>query len=112
MPQLVGAAAFVMAEFRGIPYVQVAMYALIPAVLYFLAVFMAVHFEAKRTGLRGLPRADLPRLRTVLPEQGHLFLPLVVIDSVLLAGYSAQFSAPVRTAQVLVADGLPKATPP
>src|SRR3546814_8597314 len=53
MPPIMGAAAFVMAEFLGIPYLQVAMYALIPAVLYFLAVFMAVHFEAKRTGMRG-----------------------------------------------------------
>src|SRR3546814_16349309 len=84
MPPIMGAAAFVMAEFLGIPYLQVAMYALIPAVLYFLAVFMAVHFVAKRTGMRGLPRADLPRLRPVLREQGHLFLPLVVIVSVLL----------------------------
>src|SRR3546814_2552409 len=87
MPPIMGAAAFVMAEFLGIPYLQVAMYALIQAVLYFLAVFMAVHFEAKRTGMRGLPRADLPRLRTVLREQGHLFLPLGVIVSVLLAVY-------------------------
>src|SRR3546814_20009765 len=72
MPPIMGAAAFVMAEFLGIPYLQVAMYALIPAVLYFLAVFMAVHFEAKRTGMRGLPRADLPRLRTVLRPPGRL----------------------------------------
>src|SRR3546814_20932198 len=57
-PPRMGAAACVMAEFLGIPDLQVAMYALIPAVLYFLAVFMAVHFEAKRTGMRGLPRAD------------------------------------------------------
>src|SRR3546814_16941824 len=71
---------------------------------------MAVHFEAKRTGMRGLPRADLPRLRTVLREQGHLFLPLVVIVSVLLAGYSAPFSALVGTASVLVAAGLRKST--
>src|SRR3546814_20837823 len=71
---------------------------------------MAVHFEAKRTGMRGLPRADLPRLRTVLREQGHLFLPLVVIVSVLLAGYSAPFSDLVGTAPVMVAAGLRKST--
>src|SRR3546814_10758803 len=112
MPPIMGAAAFVMAEFLGIPYLQVAMYALIPAVLYFLAVFMSVHFEAKRTGMRGLPRADLPRLRTVLREQGHLFLPLVVIVGVLLAGYSAPFSALVGTASVLVPASLRKSTRP
>ena len=91
MPPIMGAAAFVMAEFLGVAYLTVAAYALIPALLYFLAVFLAVHFEAKRTGMRGLPRADLPRLGTVLKEQGHLFLPLVVIVGALIAGYSAPF---------------------
>jgi len=93
MPPIMGAAAFVMAEFLGVSYLTVAGFALLPAVLYYVAVFMAVHFEAKRIGLVGLPKADLPRLRTVLVERGHLFLPLVVIVVVLLVGYSAAFSA-------------------
>jgi TRAP transporter 4TM/12TM fusion protein len=93
MPPIMGAAAFVMAEFLGVSYLTVAGFALLPAVLYYLAVFMAVHFEAKRIGLVGLPKADLPRLREVLVERGHLFLPLVVIVAVLLSGYSAAFSA-------------------
>lgn len=93
MPPIMGAAAFVMAEFLGVSYLTVAGFAILPAVLYYVAVFMAVHFEAKRIGLVGLPKADLPRLRQVLVERGHLFLPLVVIIVVLLAGYSAAFSA-------------------
>jgi TRAP transporter 4TM/12TM fusion protein len=93
MPPIMGAAAFVMAEFLGVSYLHVATAAALPAVLYFLAVFMAVHFEAKRTGLQGLPRADLPRLGEVLKERGHLFLPLIVIIWVLVDGYSAQFAA-------------------
>jgi len=93
MPPIMGAAAFVMAEFLGVSYLHVAAAALIPAVLYFLAVFMSVHFEAKRTGMRGLPRADLPRLGTVLKERGHLFLPLLIIIGVLFAGYSAPYAA-------------------
>lgn len=93
MPPIMGAAAFVMAEFLGVSYLSVAAAALIPAVLYFLAVFMSVHFEAKRTGMQGLPRADMPRLTTVLKERGHLFLPLFIIIGVLLSGYSAPFSA-------------------
>jgi TRAP transporter 4TM/12TM fusion protein len=93
MPPIMGAAAFVMAEFLGVSYLHVAAAALIPAVLYFFAVFMAVHFEAKRTGLKGLPRADLPRLGEVLTERGHLFLPLVVIIGVLFSGYSAAYAA-------------------
>ena len=86
MPPIMGAAAFVMAEFLGVSYLKVAAFALLPAVLYYVAVFMAVHFEAKRIGLVGLPRADLPRMRQVLTERGHLFLPLVVIVAVLLSG--------------------------
>ncbi len=93
MPPIMGAAAFVMAEFLGVSYLHVAAAALIPAVLYFLAVFMSVHFEARRTGMRGLPRAELPRLGPVLLERGHLFLPLVIIIGVLLRGYSAPYAA-------------------
>jgi TRAP transporter 4TM/12TM fusion protein len=93
MPPIMGAAAFIMAEFLGISYLKVAMYALLPALLYYFAVFMSVHFEAKRTGMRGLPRAELPRLAKVLKERGHLFLPLAIIIGVLMAGYSAPFAA-------------------
>jgi TRAP transporter 4TM/12TM fusion protein len=93
MPPIMGAAAFIMAEFLGISYLKVAMYALLPALLYYFAVFMSVHFEAKRTGMRGLPRAELPRLGKVLKERGHLFLPLAIIIGVLMAGYSAPFAA-------------------
>ncbi|HET7410927.1 MAG TPA: TRAP transporter permease, partial [Paracoccaceae bacterium] len=93
MPPIMGAAAFVMAEFMGVSYLTVAGYALIPAMLYYVAVFAAVHFEAKRTGMVGLPREELPQLGKVLREQGHLFLPLIVIVAVLLWGYSAPFAA-------------------
>jgi TRAP transporter 4TM/12TM fusion protein len=93
MPPIMGAAAFVMAEFLGVSYLKVAAYALLPAVLYYVAVFMAVHFEAKRLGLKGLPRADLPRLKEVLTTRGHLFLPLFIIVAVLMSGRSAAFSA-------------------
>lgn len=101
MPPIMGAAAFVMAEFLGVSYLKVAAFALLPAVLYYLAVFMAVHFEAKRIGLKGLPKADLPRMKTVLLERGHLFLPLVLIVAVLMAGRSAAFSALIGIASVI-----------
>jgi len=93
MPPIMGAAAFVMAEFLGVSYLTVAAFAVLPAVLYYLAVFVAVHFEARRIGLKGLPKADLPRMRQVLSERGHLFLPLVVIIVALLTGRSAAFAA-------------------
>jgi TRAP transporter 4TM/12TM fusion protein len=93
MPPIMGAAAFVMAEFLAVSYFQVTMWAIIPAFLYFLAVFCAVHFESKRVGLLGLPRAEIPRLGTVMRERGHLFIPLLVILFGLMAGYSAPLCA-------------------
>ncbi len=93
MPPIMGAAAFVMAEFLGVSYLHVALAALLPAVLYFLAVFMSVHFESRRTGMAGLPREELPKLGEVLKERGHLFLPLAIIIGVLLYGYSAPYAA-------------------
>jgi TRAP transporter 4TM/12TM fusion protein len=93
MPPVMGAAAFVMAEFMAVPYVQVAMWAAIPAILYYVAVFFAVHFYAKRHGLHGVPRSELPRLKRVLAERGHLFIPIVVIFFGLILGYSAPLCA-------------------
>ena len=93
MPPVMGAGAFVMAEFLSVPYAQVALWALIPALLYYVAVFFAVHFEAKRFGLHGVPKAELPRFGRVMLERGHLFIPILVILAGLLAGYSAPLCA-------------------
>jgi TRAP transporter 4TM/12TM fusion protein len=93
MPPIMGAAAFVMAEFLGVGYGQVVIWAIIPAVLYYLACFAAVHFEAKRRGLVGLPRAELPVLTRVIAERGHLFLPVLIILFVMYSGYSAPLAA-------------------
>lgn len=110
MPPIMGAAAFVMAEFLGISYLQVAAFALGPAILYYVALFMAVHFEAKRTGMVGLPRSELPRLSTVLWERGHLFLPLIIIIGTLLSGYSAPLSALAGIVSVVPTALLRKST--
>jgi TRAP transporter 4TM/12TM fusion protein len=93
MPPIMGAAAFVMAEFLAVPYAQVALWAAIPALLYYVAVFFAVHFEAKRCGLAGVPRAQLPRFAHVMAERGHLFTPVLVILTGLFLGYSAPLCA-------------------
>jgi TRAP transporter 4TM/12TM fusion protein len=89
MPPVMGAAAFVMAEFLSVSYFQVTVWAIIPAILYYVAVFFAVHFEAKRYGLLGVPRAELPRFGRVMAERGHLFIPIVILLTGLMAGYSA-----------------------
>ena len=93
MPPIMGAAAFVMAEFLAVPYAQVALWAAIPALLYYVAVFFAVHFEAKRYRLAGVPREELPRFGQVMLQRGHLFIPIVVILVGLLLGYSAPLCA-------------------
>ena len=110
MPPIMGATAFIMAEFLGVSYLKVAAFALLPAVLYYVAVFMTVHFEAKRTGMHGLPRSELPPLGKVLKERGHLFLPLIVIVAVLLSGYSAPFAALCGIASVIPTALLRKST--
>ena len=93
MPPIMGAAAFVMAEFLSVSYLQVVVWAIIPAFLYYVACFGAVHFEAKRRGLEGMKRSELPVLKHVLAERGHLFLPIVVILVVMYSGYSAPMAA-------------------
>ncbi len=97
MPPIMGAAAFVMSEFIGVPYVKIAIAAALPAVLYYLAVALMVHMEAKRLGLKGLPRETLPNAKKVLKEGGHLLIPLGVIIYMLVAGYT-----PLRAALVCI----------
>ncbi len=93
MPPVMGAAAFVMAEFLGVSYLQVTIWALVPALLFYLAAFAAVHLEAQRAGLAGLPAAEVPKLSAVLRERGHLFLPIALLLGTLLSGYSAPRAA-------------------
>ena len=77
MPPIMGAAAFLMAEFLGVPYTQIARAAVIPAILYFTGIWIGVDLEAAKTGLRGLPKHALPKLKTVLRERGQLILPII-----------------------------------
>ncbi|MBI1966165.1 MAG: TRAP transporter permease [Betaproteobacteria bacterium] len=110
MPPIMGAAAFVMAEFLAVSYFQVTVWAIIPAILYYVAVFFAVHFEAKRVGLLGLPRSEIPRLGQVMRERGHLFIPLVVVLFGLIAGYSAPYCALAGTLSCIPVAMLRKST--
>lgn len=110
MPPIMGAAAFVMAEYLAVSYLTVAAMAIVPAMLYYVAIYAAVHFEARRTGMQGLPKPDLPQMTTVLKERGHQFIPLVVITGVLLAGYSAPYAALWGIASVLPTAALRETT--
>ncbi len=93
MPPVMGAAAFIMAEFTGIAYKDIIIAALIPAVLYYFSVAVTVHLEASRLGLEGMDRKDLPKLSNVLKTRGYLILPLLAIVFLLVRGLTPTISA-------------------
>ena len=79
MPPIMGAAAFLMTEYTGLPYAQIAIAAILPAVLYFTGIFMMIHFEAKKLGLKGLPKESIPNFFKLLLTKGYLLLPVVAL---------------------------------
>lgn len=93
MPPIMGAAAFLMAEFVGVPYMEVVKAAVVPAILYFLGVFLGVHFEAKKNNLEGTPRSQLPPWGEIMKEEGHLAIPLIAIIGLLASGYTPMKAA-------------------
>lgn len=110
MPPVMGAAAFLMAEFVGVPYIDIVKAAIIPALLYFAGVWLGVHFEAKRSNLKGIPRSELPKIGTLLRERGHLALPLVVIVYLLVSGYTPMRAALVAIILSILCSALRKST--
>ncbi|MBN1107083.1 MAG: TRAP transporter permease [Deltaproteobacteria bacterium] len=88
MPPVMGAAAFVMAEFLGVPYLDVCKAALIPAIVYYLAIFSVVHFYSLKIGIRGMPEEELPRIRDVFRERWMFSIPLLLLIFVMVLGYS------------------------
>ena len=95
MPPIMGAAAFLMAEYMGIPYSQVALKAILPAVLYFAGIYIAVHLEAKKLGLKGIPKEELPKIIHLIPKI-YLLLPLVLLVFMVSTNmYTMQFSASI-----------------
>lgn len=93
MPPIMGAAAFLMAEFVGVPYMEVVKAAVVPAILYFIGVFLGVHFEAKKNNLEGTPRSMLPAWTKIMKDEGHLAIPLVAIIGLLSSGYTPMKAA-------------------
>lgn len=93
MPPIMGAAAFLMAESLGLPYLTIVRAAIVPAILYFTGIFITVHLEAKKLGLKGLPREELPKFLPLFLHNGYMILPLVVIIYFLCAGKTAVFAA-------------------
>lgn len=101
LPPVMGSAAFMMAEFTGIPYVRIAVAALIPALLYYYCVYMQVHYRSLRRGLVGLPKEKIPRFAETMRTGGLFAIPLGVMVVALLRGYTPSFVAVLASASVV-----------
>lgn len=110
MPPIMGAAAFLIAEAVGVPYLEVAKAAIIPAVLYFTGIWMMIHLEAKKLGLVGIPREQLPKVGPILKERGHLILPIIVIIVLLAMDKSPIYAATRGILAAIIAPYLRKST--
>lgn len=110
MPPVMGAAAFIMAEFTGTPYGTIVLAAIIPALLFYLGVFFQVHFEAVRLGLKGMKKEDLPVFKKIFLQGIHYFLPIFVIYYLLVSGYSPLYSGLMALASVILVSFLKKAS--
>jgi len=88
LPPIMGAAAFIMAETLGVPYISIVIAAVIPAIMYYYGLLVQVHLRADRDNLRGLNKDELPRVKDVLRERGHMLIPLILLIVLLMMGYS------------------------
>ncbi len=106
MPPIMGAAAFLMAEFVGIPYAEVAVKAILPAALYFSGIFIMVHLEAKKLNLRGIPRNELPKLGRLFLTEGYLIIPLVFLVVVLAISWKTTATCAMYASLVAIIVGM------
>ena len=110
MPTVMGAGAFLMAQFIGTPYINIVKAAVIPAILYYTGIWIGVHYEAKKYGLKGTPRDQLPKFGVLLKEKGHLAIPLIVIVYLLVTGYTPMRAALYAIGLTIVCACLRKST--
>ena len=101
MPPIMGAGAFIMAEITGIPYTEIAIAAIIPAVLYFVSIYFMVDFEAAKLGMRGMREDELPKVKDMI-RRVFLFLPIIILIAALFMGYSVIRAGTLATAAAAV----------
>ncbi len=106
MPPIMGAAAFLMAEFAQIPYSDIILHALIPAILYFTTIWVAVHFEAKRLGIEGESEDALPNLLATIRSRGQAAVPLIVLTTMIMSDYPLAESVLIGIALTVVCAGI------
>jgi len=109
-PPIMGAVGFVMAEFLGISYTKIMVAAFFPAFLYYLGIMASVHLEAKKLGLKGLSKENIPNALEVIKERGHLVIPLAVLIGMMIRGYTPLFAAVASIFATLAASWLRKET--
>ncbi len=109
-PPIMGAVGFVMAEFLNLSYTYVALAAITPALLYYIGLLFAVHFEAKRLGLSGIAKENIPDAMVVIKEQGHLVLPLISLIGLMFAGFTPLYAAVISIFITIAASWLRKDT--
>jgi TRAP transporter 4TM/12TM fusion protein len=110
LPPVMGSAAFLMAEYTGIPYQAIVVAAIVPALLYYLSVYTQVHLRSVKLGLQGVDPSDIPPLRETLKQSAIFVVPLVVLVSALIAGYSPSYVAAFATLAVVVATMFKRST--
>ncbi|MCM2605380.1 TRAP transporter fused permease subunit [Rossellomorea marisflavi] len=108
MPPIMGAAAFIMAGFLGISYTTVILAAIIPSFLYYIALIFAIDFEAKKLGLKGIAKENIPDVVKILKERGVLLIPILVVIGTLLAGKTALFAGFSGIGAVILASWIAK----
>ena len=112
MPPILGAAAFLMADFVGVPYSNIAVRAILPAVLYFAGIFITVHLEAKKNNLRGLSKEELPQLKPLL-KQIYLLAPLVLLVYLVSTNQkSIQYAAAISIVAAIFVSALSRLLKP
>ena len=104
MPPIMGAGAFLMAEFTNISYLKIIKVALAPAIMYYITVLIFVHYEAQKYGLKGQPKENLPRAWAVIKEGLHFIIPVIILIYVLVANYSPMMAGFVAVMSTLAAS--------
>lgn len=110
LPPVMGASAFIMAETTGVSYGTIALAATLPALLYYLGVMAQVHFRAGKDNLKGVPKADLPRVKDVLKERGHLLIPIVALVFFLFQSIPVSYAAVYTIVLTVVVASFRKST--
>jgi TRAP transporter 4TM/12TM fusion protein len=106
MPPVMGAGAFLMAEMIGVPYSEIMVAAAIPALLYFIAIYFVIDFQAGKNGLVGLPADQLPNLKKVVAARAHLTIPIFILIASMLLGYTAMRSAFLSIFSIVVVSAI------